>query len=47
MGKLYTQACSVMSEMAVYLFVFSKYFLNYARFLGEQGQVQGNFRLHF
>lgn len=47
MGKLCTQTCSVMSEMVVYVFVFSKYLLCYARFLGEQGQAQGNFRLHF
>lgn len=46
-GKLCTQTCSVMSEMAVYQFVFSKYFLHYGKFLREQGEAQDNFRLHF
>lgn len=48
-AKLCTQTCSVMSEMVVYQFVCSKYFLNYAKFLREQGEAQDNFRLflHF
>lgn len=46
-GKLCTQTCSVMTEMAVYQFVFSKYFLHYAKFLREQREAQDNFRLHF
>lgn len=45
--KLCAQTWSVMREMVVYIFVFSKYFLNYVRFLGEEGQAPGNFRLHF
>lgn len=47
MGVLCTQNCSVTSEMLVCLLGFSKCFLNYPRFLGGQGQAQGNFGLRF